>query len=106
MLAASCYACGYVVGVLAFFWLAQRRRLDTPGVMNLLGVGLIGGLVGANVAQWLVMGSAGKTVLGAIVGGYLAVFVAKRWMGLRRPTGDLFAIALCAGEAVGRWGCY
>ncbi len=106
MLSAICYLAGYVVGLLAFLWLAQRRRLDTPGVLSLVGVGLIGGLLGANLTQWVVTGSPGKTVLGAVAGGYLAVAVAKRRMGLRRPTGDLFALALCAGEAVGRWGCY
>src|SRR5581483_2757378 len=31
---------------------------------------------------------------------------AKRWIGVRRPTGDLFAFALCAGEAIGRLGCF
>jgi phosphatidylglycerol:prolipoprotein diacylglycerol transferase len=58
------------------------------------------------MAQWLVGGAAGKTVLGGIVGGWIAVIAAKRHLGLRRPTGDLFAVALCAGEAVGRFGCY
>jgi phosphatidylglycerol:prolipoprotein diacylglycerol transferase len=106
MLSAICYMAGYGVGMLAFLWLAQRRRLDTPGVLSLVGVGLIGGLLGANLTQWVVTGGPGKTVLGAVAGGYLAVSLAKRGMGLRRPTGDLFAFALCAGEAVGRWGCY
>jgi phosphatidylglycerol---prolipoprotein diacylglyceryl transferase len=106
MLSAFCYGCGYAVGLLAFLWLARRRRLATPGVLTLTVIGLIGGLVGANLVQWLVTGTPGKTVLGAIVGGYCAVFLAKRWIGLRRPTGDMFALGLCAGEAVGRWGCY
>jgi phosphatidylglycerol:prolipoprotein diacylglycerol transferase len=34
------------------------------------------------------------------------VIVAKRALGIRRPTGDLFALALPAGEVVGRIGCY
>jgi phosphatidylglycerol:prolipoprotein diacylglycerol transferase len=106
MLSAFCYGCGYLVGLLAFIWLARRRRLATSGVLTLAMVGLIGGLVGANLVQWLATGEAGKTVLGAIAGGYLAVVVAKRLIGLRRPLGDLFAVAICAGEAVGRWGCF
>ena len=32
--------------------------------------------------------------------------IAKRIMGIRRPTGDLFAMALPAGEVVGRIGCH
>ena len=100
------YLAGYGVGLLAFLWMAQRRRLLTAGIFNVMGAGLAGGLIGAAVTQWAVTGSAGKSVLGAIAGGYLSVFFYKRYIGLRRPTGDLFAVALCAGEAVGRWGCY
>ena len=105
-LPALCYALGYATGVGAFVLMARRRRLATTGIMALLGAGLVGGLAGANLAQWLVGGAAGKTVLGAIAGGYLSVFLYKRRLGITRPTGDLFAVALCAGEAVGRWGCY
>lgn len=105
-LSALCYALGYGTGLLAFVWMAQRRRLATPGIMALLGAGLIGGLVAANLVQWVVGGTAGKTVLGAIAGGYLSVALYKRFLGIRRPLGDLFAMALCAGEAVGRWGCF
>ena len=105
-LSALCYALGYGTGAAAFVWMARRRRLATTGIMALLGAGLIGGLIGANAAQWLFGGAAGKTVLGAIAGGYASVALYKRHLGIVRPTGDLFAVALCAGEAVGRWGCY
>jgi phosphatidylglycerol:prolipoprotein diacylglycerol transferase len=103
---ALCYALGYGTGIGAFAWMARRRKLATAGIMALLWAGLIGGLVGANLAQWIVGGTAGKTVLGAIAGGYLSVALYKRYLGITRPTGDLFAVAMCAGEAVGRWGCY
>jgi phosphatidylglycerol---prolipoprotein diacylglyceryl transferase len=100
------YAGGYLVGLAAFVWMAKRRGMATTGVLLTAGVGLLGGLLGANIAQWLTTGSPGKSVLGALVGGYLAVFLFKKYIGLRRPTGDLFAVAICAGEAVGRWGCF
>lgn len=105
-LSACCYAAGYLTGLIAFLLMARRRRLLTEGIVTLMAVGLIGGLVAANLMQWIVAGTAGKTVLGAVAGGYLAVFIAKRRLGIRRPLGDLFAIALSAGEAVGRWGCF
>jgi phosphatidylglycerol---prolipoprotein diacylglyceryl transferase len=100
------YACGYLVGLAAFVWMAKRRGMATTGVLLTAGVGLLGGLIGANLAQWLTTGTPGKSVLGALIGGYLAVFLFKKTIGLRRPTGDLFAVAICAGEAVGRWGCF
>ena len=106
---AGCYALGYLAGLAAFALMARRRRLATPGIMAVMGAGLLGGLAGANLAQWAFShvfgGAAGKTVLGGIAGGYLAVVWYKRRLGIRRPTGDLFAVAVSAGEAVGRWGC-
>ncbi len=110
-LSAGCYALGYLTGLAAFAWMARRRRLATAGIMAVMGAGLFGGLVGANLTQWAYAhlfggGEAGKTVLGGIAGGYLSVLLYKRRLGLRRPTGDLFAVAVSAGEAVGRWGCF
>ena len=101
-----CYALGYGTGLAAFYAMARRRGIATSGVMALMGAGLIGGLAGANLTQWLFGGAAGKTVLGAVAFGYVSVFLYKRYLGITRPTGDLFAVALCAGEAVGRFGCF
>lgn len=105
-LSTGCYALGYLTGLAAFVWMARRRRLATTGIMAVMGAGLIGGLVGANLTQWAFGGVAGKTVIGGIAGGYLTVIVYKRYLGIRRSTGDLFAVAVSAGEAVGRWGCF
>ena len=107
-LAAGFYAAGYLIGVAVFAAMARRRRLSTMGVWLLSFAGLVGGLIGANLGQWLGSGGteSGKTILGGILGGYLSVIVVKRALGLARPTGDLFAVALSAGEAVGRWGCF
>jgi phosphatidylglycerol:prolipoprotein diacylglycerol transferase len=105
-LSATFYAAGYLTALAAFYAMARRRRLATAGVGALMLAGLFGGLVSANLVQWAVSGAAGKTVLGAIAGGYLTVVLYKRYLGIRRPLGDLFAVAICAGEAVGRWGCF
>jgi len=48
----------------------------------------------------------GKTVLGGLFGAYIGVLVAKRIIGYRRSTGDLFAPAVAVGIAVGRIGCF
>ena len=100
------YAAAYLAGLAAFLGMAWRRRLLTSGVFSVAGAALIGGLVAANVGQRLFAGSPGKSVLAGVVGGYLVVYLYKRYLGLVRPTGDLFAVALCVGEAVGRWGCF
>jgi prolipoprotein diacylglyceryltransferase len=49
---------------------------------------------------------AGKTIVGAILGATMAVEFAKRRIGISSRTGDLFAIPLAIGIAVGRIGCF
>lgn len=48
----------------------------------------------------------GKTIVGALAGGLIAVELIKRCMGLSQSTGDLYAIPLALGIAVGRVGCF
>jgi phosphatidylglycerol:prolipoprotein diacylglycerol transferase len=55
--------------------------------------------------QWLLL-PGGKTIVGGLLGGWLAVEVAKPLLGIRSRTGDLFAIPLCLGIAIGRIGCF
>ncbi len=47
----------------------------------------------------------GKTIIGALLGGTLAVEFVKWRTGIRRRTGDLFALPLAVGIAIGRVGC-
>jgi phosphatidylglycerol---prolipoprotein diacylglyceryl transferase len=48
----------------------------------------------------------GKTIVGGLLGGWLAVEITKAIAGIRTRTGDLFAIPLCLGIAIGRIGCF
>ena len=48
----------------------------------------------------------GRTVIGGILGGYLGVEWGKWQSGYRPPTGDVFALVVPLGIAVGRIGCY
>ncbi len=57
-----------------------------------------------NPQRWL-MWATGKTILGALIGGYVAVECAKKAVGYRAPTGDLFAMAASIGIILGRVGC-
>jgi prolipoprotein diacylglyceryltransferase len=47
----------------------------------------------------------GKTIVGGLLGGWIAVELTKRIRGIHSRTGDLFAIPLCIGIAIGRIGC-
>ena len=104
----------YFVGAGVFLWAARRRGLATEGMGILAGVGFAAGILGAKLTQLVASGlplskaaqPGGRALLGGLAFGWLAVEIAKRKMGIRRSTGDLFALALPAGEAVGRIGCH
>ena len=48
----------------------------------------------------------GKTIVGALAFGLVSVELSKRYIGLRTSTGDLYAIPLALGIAIGRIGCF
>jgi phosphatidylglycerol:prolipoprotein diacylglycerol transferase len=48
----------------------------------------------------------GKTIVGGLIGGLIAVEWIKLRLGVERRTGDLFAAPLAVGIAVGRVGCF
>jgi phosphatidylglycerol---prolipoprotein diacylglyceryl transferase len=56
-----------------------------------------------NDARYLI---SGKTIVGAMIGGLIAVELAKRRMGITRRTGDLLALPIIVGTAIGRMGCF
>jgi phosphatidylglycerol---prolipoprotein diacylglyceryl transferase len=114
-------ALGFVVGAHVFHRAAERRGLVTEGMRIVALAGIIGGTIGAKLTQWVLVNGqflrdnpeallnptlGGRTILGGLVVGWMTVEVAKRRLGIRRSTGDLWAQALPAGEAVGRIGCF
>jgi phosphatidylglycerol---prolipoprotein diacylglyceryl transferase len=48
----------------------------------------------------------GKTIVGGLLGGWIAVEITKRVRKIHSRTGDLFAVPLCIGIAIGRIGCF
>lgn len=108
---------GYAAGAAVFRWAARERGTDTAGFRILAFVGLFAGILGAKVTQLVADGAfgraalanpalGGRALLGGLIVGWIAVEIAKRKMGIRRSSGDLFALALPAGEAIGRIGCF
>jgi phosphatidylglycerol:prolipoprotein diacylglycerol transferase len=114
-------AFGYLVGAVVFYLAARRKRLATEGMGYVAFAGLVGGVLGAKWTEWVLVNYptfaaqpaamldprwGGRTLIGGVVVGWIAVEIAKWRLGIKRSTGDLFALALPAGEAFGRIGCF
>jgi prolipoprotein diacylglyceryltransferase len=109
----------YFVGV-GSVGLGRRRSgdvLDTRTRWVLVATGLVGGLVGSRLlslvenpfllnASWNPALAPGKTIVGGLVGGLLAVEWTKRLLKIRVPTGDLLTLPIIIGIAIGRIGCF
>jgi len=54
--------------------------------------------------RWLILAT-GKSITGALLGGYLAVEIAKRVVQYQSATGDWFAVIAPVGIMLGRVGC-
>jgi phosphatidylglycerol---prolipoprotein diacylglyceryl transferase len=66
-------------------------------------------VIAAGPRDWLTLHawlSDGKTVLAGMAGGYLAVEIAKKILGVHAKTGDAIAFPLAVCIAIGRWGCF
>jgi len=71
---------------------------------KLVYLGAEGWLHWRDANRWVILAT-GKSVTGALLGGYLAVEIAKRLLGYRGTTGDWFAVIVPVGIVLGRVGC-
>ena len=111
------YAVGFVV------YLRERRlhgdAIDGGSRWTVISAAIVGAAIGSRALYWIEIPAGsiarwtdvtyllgGKTVVGAVLGGLIAVEITKRWAGITQRTGDLFVLPLCIGMAIGRIGCF
>ena len=109
----------YSAGFVLYRW--DRRRFgDLIAVSDrnsVIVAAILGAAVGSKLlagleepatlmhAPWAVL-MGGKTMVGGLLGGTLAVEWVKRRAGIQVRTGDLFAVPMCVAIAIGRIGCF
>jgi phosphatidylglycerol:prolipoprotein diacylglycerol transferase len=113
---------GYAGG----YWFYRRERskqgdfLDNERRWSVIASAAVGGLVGSRLLgvleelprpdfhwqQFFAITGGGKTIVGGLLGGWIGVEAMKKIAGMRSRTGDLFAVPLCIGIAIGRIGCF
>jgi len=99
-----------------FTWTRLARR--DPRLVLIYVAALLSAFIGAKLVYVLAEGwldwpmpdrwlrlATGKSVLGALLGGYAGVELAKHALGHRAATGDLFALVAPLGIGIGRVGC-
>lgn len=107
-----------VAGLFAGGWFWYRKWRRRPGSFSIFVGAIFGAFFGAKVLfllseGWLYLGSegalvvlaSGKTIVGALLGGYAGVEFAKWLVKHPEPTGDWFAVGVPLSIAVGRLGC-
>jgi len=103
----------YAAGFLVFLGLRRRNGdlLCDDLRWWMISAAVVGAAIGCRLLGWIEMPSAGwhqagKTIVGGLAGGLIAVELAKKRLGVTAATGDLFALPLIVGITIGRVGCF
>ncbi len=106
----------YTIAFQVYLALKQKfKDVIAPGERwQVIAAAAFGAVFGSRILAWLddpvlawqsgLVG--GKTIVGALIGGWIAVEIVKAKLGIRVRTGDLLAIPLAVGIAIGRVGCF
>ena len=111
----------YLIAFRLYLWLRRRKGDALPDANRwwVIAAAAMGAVAGSRILYWfedprLTVGNwdsppylfGGKTIVGALIGGLIAVEVVKKRLGIVRRTGDLFAVPLCVRICIGRIGCF
>ena len=113
----------YAIGFRVFLW--SRRRMasgafaENDQVLVVAAGAIMGAALGAKLSYWLddpltAFAAfpdwrhllAGKSIIGALLGGVFGVELAKKIARIRTSTGDAFVLPLTVGMCIGRIGCF
>ncbi|MGA2420906.1 MAG: prolipoprotein diacylglyceryl transferase family protein [Candidatus Acidiferrum sp.] len=114
-------AVAYAVGFRVYLWLRKHNgdMLDDTNRWWVIAAAALGAVAGSKMLYWfedpgltlahwndLVYLMGGKTIVGALAAALFSVEAMKLQLGITQRTGDLFAVPLCVGIAIGRVGCF
>ncbi len=114
----TAYAWLMLAGIVVSIALWSRVAARDHRLVLIYAAALLGAFAGAKLVyfaaegwmhwhdanRWTVLAT-GKSITGALLGGYAGVELAKRMLGYKSSTGDWFAVIAPAGIMIGRVGC-
>jgi phosphatidylglycerol---prolipoprotein diacylglyceryl transferase len=108
-----------IVGALVYWYEARQKRVGNERTFFIAAAALVGGALGAKLPYWIRYAPdiishfsdssyllAGRSILGGLLGGLIAVKLVKWRLGITERRGNLFAPAAALGLAIGRIGCF
>jgi len=114
----SLYPAFLLAGIVLSYFTWRRLARRDPRLTVIYAAALVCAFAGAKLVYFAAEGwlwwdrperlsawLAGKSILGALLGGYAGVEAAKRLTGYREATGDVFAVIAPLGILLGRIGC-
>ncbi|MBW5448838.1 diacylglyceryl transferase [Cohnella sp. CFH 77786] len=112
-------ALAYFIGFRLYLWTRRKERLPTFQALWIIVAAALGAAIGSKLLYWLedpvlTMNHAfdvvylmeGKTIVGGLLGGLVAVELMKRKLGITQSTGDDMVFPLLVAIAIGRVGCF
>jgi len=108
-----------LVAALLVYYLNTRAKSAGGNALYIAIAAATGGIIGAKVPIWvanlpamLAQGAdvemllSGRTIVGGIIGGVLAVYLTKRKLHITQRLGNYLVPSLCIGVFFGRIGCF
>jgi len=108
-----------LVGAFVYWRAARKSQQANESGFYLAIAGLLGVAIGAKLLEWAINYQFvaahfsdprtflyGRTIVGGLIGGTIAILLVKRKMGINQRMGNAFAPAIALGVAIGRIGCF
>jgi phosphatidylglycerol---prolipoprotein diacylglyceryl transferase len=113
---------GLLIGLLVYYIELHRNEMLSGKIFWISIAAVLGGTFGARViTAWehldyyknfgtipftYFISHSGKSIIGTIAGGYLAIYLSKRTFNYTLSTGDCYAPAIPLAMTIGRIGCF
>ena len=112
---------GLAAGIALYYRALRRDGVLDPRIITISLAALAGGAIGARLlTSWEVLDEVQaanlpityvvthgpRSIVGGLVGGYVAIVLSKRALGYTRSTGDYYAAAIPLSLVIGRIGCF